>query len=148
MKFTLRIAAILLACAIFGANDARAMAILDFARMNLEDQATYITSLVEGSAKMLRTSGHTDQAQKLVDLFKNSTKQGGIHQLAINLKNLQLQNTRNGDNPNNRIPDADVEAAMALTLRDNGITVPAGFLLTINRNFQPQFPPRAHADLP
>jgi len=118
------------------------MAILDFVRMNDDDDATYVTSLVEGSAKMLRAQGHANQAEKVVALFKNSSKNGGVNQLALNLKMLAGQNNRNAINPNNRAPVYGVEDAMALTLKDNGIIVPASYLLTINKDFQPSGPPR------
>ena len=142
----LRLIALFALTYILGLGGARAMAILDFARMNLDDQATYVTSMVEGSAKMLRAQGHPDQAQQLVDLFKNSTRQGGVNQLAINLKTMAQANNVHATNPNNRIPDFEVEDAMALTLRDNNITVPATFLKTITRDFHPMFPPRPHTD--
>jgi hypothetical protein len=129
---------------VLSCGSAKAMDILAFGRMNLDDQATYVTNMVEGSAKYLRANGHPDQAQKAIDLFKNSTPQGGVNQLAINLKNFQSENTRNQQNPNNRVPPYDVEAAMAETLRDNGINVPASYLKTITRGFQPFFPLRTH----
>ena len=144
MKYLVRFAATLLALLLLSGIEVQAMSILDFSRLALDDQATYVSAMVEGSAKMLRDNGHPDQAQKAIDLFKNSTKQGGVNQLAMNLKELQLQNIRNADNPNNRAPVYDVEAAMEHTLRDNGIVVPASYLKTINRNFQPVFPMRAH----
>jgi hypothetical protein len=146
MNLHARIAAALLALTLLSTGHAPAMSILRFARMNLDDQATYITALVEGAAHQLRAAGHPDQAQKAIDLFKDPSKQGGLNQLAMNLKNLQIQNIHNGDNPNNRIPDADVEAAMELTLRDNGITLPAGSLKNVNHDFHPMFPPRSHND--
>jgi hypothetical protein len=144
MKLTTRLVTVVLA--LVCANNARAMAILDFARMNLDDQATYVSSLVEGSAKMLRAQGHPDQAQKAIDLFKNSTRQGGVNQLAMNLKTMAQTNNLHATNPNNRIPDFEVEDAMQLTLRDNGIIVPASYLKAITRDFHPMFPPRPHTD--
>jgi hypothetical protein len=130
------------------ASDARAMAILEFARMNLDDQATYVAALVEGSAKMLRADGHPDQAQKVIDLFKNSTKQGGVNQLAMKLKELHAENDHNAINPNNRAHVYDVEDAMAATLHENGIEVPVKYLETINRNFAPAYPFRSHTGGP
>jgi hypothetical protein len=125
-------------------GQAQAMAILDFVKLNDDDEATYVTSLVEGASKMLKAQGQTNQAQKAVALFKNSTKQGGVNQFALNLKTLNGLNNRNAINPNNRAHVYDVEDAMELTLKDYGIIVPTSYLLTINRNFQPSGPPRSH----
>jgi hypothetical protein len=125
---------------ILASGRATAMDILFFSRMNLDDQATYVTALIEGSAKMLRAQGHPDQAQRVVDLFKDKGPDGGVHQLAFNLKHLQEQNVQNGDNPNSRAPVYDVEAAMHLTLQHAGISVPLPYLETINRHFTPFYP--------
>jgi hypothetical protein len=148
MGTNLRLPAGLVLAYVLGLGSVEAMPILDFARMNLDDQATFVTSMVEGSAKTLRSTGHADQAQKLVELFKNSTRQGGVNQLAMNLKTMAQANNLHATNPNNRIPDFEVEDAMQLTLRDNGIIVSAASLETITRDFHPMFPPRPHVDGP
>ena len=122
---------------------AQALPILKFVRLNNDDEATYVTSLVEGSAKMLKAHGQADQAQKAIALFKDSSKNGGVNQFALNLKMLNGMNTRNAINPNNRAPVYEVEDAMERTLKDNGIIVPVSYLLTINKDFQPSGPPRS-----
>jgi hypothetical protein len=118
----------------------RAMDILLFARMNLDDQADYVTSMIEGAVHLLRAQGHPEQAERVVALFKDKSPNGGVHQLAQNLKDLQEANTRNGDNPNNHLPVYDVESAMELTLRHAGVEVPAKYLESLNRHFQPFYP--------
>ena len=143
MKSKICLAAGLLLLSALGSGCARAMSFHDFIRMNDDDDATYVTALVEGAAKRLRTNGQPDQARKLVALFKDSSKQGGVNQLAMNMKALNALNNRNAINPNNRAHVYEVEDAMELTLKDNGILVPASYLLTINQNFQPAGPPRA-----
>jgi len=142
MKSQVRLAAALLLLSTLGSGSARAMSFHDFIRMNDDDDATYVTALVEGAAKMLRTNGQPDQARKLVALFKDSGKQGGVNQLAMNMKIMNGLNNRNAINPNNRAHVYEVEDAMELTLKDNGITVPAAYLLAINQNFQPAGPAR------
>jgi hypothetical protein len=122
---------------------ARAMPIEDFAAMNDDDDATYVTAMVEGTAKMLKTHGQADLAQKTINLFRDSSKKGGLNQLIMNLKTLSTQNTRNQDNPNNRSPVYDVEDAMALTLKNNGVDVTADFLRTINEDFRASGLPRS-----
>ena len=143
MNLKARFASVLLAVIFLGAGHAPAMDFLFFARMALDDQTDYVTSLVMGSAKMLRTTGHADQAQKAIALFKNPTNSGGIHQLAQVIKGQAQQNIRNADNPNLRVQPFDVESAMQMTLRNNGVDVPLKFLETINKNFAPQLPLRA-----
>jgi hypothetical protein len=140
-----RFAAVLLAVIFFGAGHAPAMDILFFARMQLDDQADYVTNLVTGSAKLLRQTGHPDQAQKAIALFKDPSKHGGVSQLAANIKAMQSTNTLNTTLAAPRGPTYDVEAAMQLTLRNNGIEIPLKSLRTINRSFAPQLPLRSHA---
>ena len=145
MHFKARFASVLLAMILIGAGHAPAMDILFFARMALDDQATYITNLVTGSAKILRQTGHADQAAKTIALFKDASTHGGIHQLAANIKAMQSKNTLNTTLAAPRGPTYDVEAAMQLTLRNNGIDLPLKSLETINRSFAPSLPLRPHA---
>jgi hypothetical protein len=147
MHLKARLATVVLALAAswLGAGHSRAMDFFFFSRLALDDQATYVTSLVEESAKMLRKTGHPDEAQKAIALFKDPTNHGGVHELATNMKELALQNTRNADNPNSRAPVYDVEMAMQLTLKDNGVDVPLKFLESVNKNFAPTLPLRSHA---
>ena len=145
MHLKARFAAVLLAVIFLGAGHAPAMDILFFARMALDDQANYVTNLVTGSAKILRQTGHPDQAQKAIALFKDPSNHGGIHQLATNIKEMQSKNTLNTTLAAPRGPTYDVEAAMQLTLRNNGIEMPLKSLETINSRFAPQLPLRSHS---
>src|SRR5271170_4466025 len=143
MKSKICLAAGLLLLSALGSGCARALSFHDFIRMNDDDDATYVTAMVEGVAKMLRANGQTDQARKLIAFFKDSSKQGGVNQLAMNMKAMNGLNNRNAINPNNRAHVYEVEDAMALTLKENGIIVPAGYLLAINHDFRPAGPPRS-----
>ena len=113
------------------------MTIDNFARLTMDDEATYVALMVERSAKMLRTQGKADLADKTVALFKDPGKSGGGNQFAMNLKAAHNRNNMKATNPNNRTPDLQVEDAMAATLKDNGIPVPVSFLLSLQREFQP-----------
>jgi hypothetical protein len=143
MKSKICLAVGLLLLIALGSGCARAMSFHDFIRMNDDDDATYVTALVEGTAKMLRANGQPDQASKLIAFFKDSSKQGGVNQLAMNMKAMNGLNNRNAINPNNRAHVYEVEDAMALTLKDNGIIVPVSTLFAINQNFRPAGPPRS-----
>jgi hypothetical protein len=128
--------------ALFFSGAASAMPIQDFAKMNDDDDATYVTALVEGSAKWLKTQGHPEQAQKAIDFFRDSSKSGGLNQLVVTMKLMNGQNNRNAINPNNRAHVLDVEDAMRSTLSDKGINVPLKVLQAINKNFSPSGLPR------
>jgi hypothetical protein len=121
---------------------ARAMSIHDFGRMNNDDEATFVTLLVQGSAEMLKGKGHPDQAAKVIAFFKTPGKGGGVYSLADEVKTVDAMNKHNSINPNNRVPEYQIEDAMELMLKDQGIIVPAKYLLTITKDFQAAGPPR------
>jgi hypothetical protein len=132
--------ALLATVLLLAATPGRAMDILLFSRLNIDDQAEYVSELVVGAAKMLRAQGHPDQAQRAIALFKDPSPNGGVHQMAENLKELQEKNLRIQDNPNSHQPPYDVESAMVITLKHAGIDVPQNYLETINRHFTPFYP--------
>ena len=137
------VAALVVVC-FLAPESVRAMTIQDFTRMDLDDEATYTTLLVEGTAKMLKANGHPDQAQQTINLFKDTSKNGGVNQLAMNLKDLNARNNHNAINPNNRVPNFIFEDAFARTLSGAGIEVPVASLLAIGNGFTPAGPPRSH----
>jgi len=128
----------------FLTDNAGAMTIDEFGRLNNDDEAGYVAFLVEASAKMLKSNGQPDQAGKIISFFHDSSKNGGVYQLASNLKMINGLNKRNAINPNNRAPTYQVEDAMASTLKDIGISIPATYLLTAGKDFRPSGPPRQH----
>jgi hypothetical protein len=141
LKTTLVAASILILP--FTAGSANAMTIDDFAAMNNDDDATYVALLVEAAAHMFKANGQPDQAAKAIAYFKDSSSNGGVHQLATYLKMKNAQNKRNAINPNNRAPVYQVEDAMELAFKDAGLIVPAKFLLDSGKDFHPSGPPRA-----
>jgi len=116
------------------------MAIYAFAKMKLDDQASYVANMVEGAAKILKEQGHPDQAQKALDLFNDASKTGGLAQFVATLKEDASQNTKNAINPNNRKAVLQVEDAMEHTLKENGVLIPAKTLMAINEHFTPAAP--------
>jgi hypothetical protein len=137
-------AAVILTLSLLLSGTARAMQMHDFAKMNDDDEATYVALLVDGAAKTLRAHGHPDQAQKAIDLFKDTSKNSGTNQFAMKVKELNAKNNRNAINPNNRAPVYQIEDAMSQTLKDNEIIISTSELLAINHDFQPVGPPRSH----
>ena len=128
----------------FLGGGAQAMTIEDFGRMNTDDEATYVTLLIEAAAKMYRTQGQPDQASQVIAYFKVPGKFGGVQEFAANLKTTYGLNKRNATNPNNRVQVYQVEDAMAATLRDKGFVVPVKYLLESGKGFRPAGPPRQH----
>ena len=136
LRVCLAISLVSLLCSVH----APAMSIYLFVKMKSPDQATYIDNMVEGAAKILKDQGHPDQAKKLMDLFYDSSKQGGVNQFVTNLKAVDAENRKNAINPNNRKDVLQVEDAMSRTLKDNGIIILAKQLLPINQTFMPAPP--------
>jgi hypothetical protein len=129
--------AVSLAAVFAFSGSSRAMTLDNFARLNVDDEATYVTMMVESSAKLLRQQGKPDEATKTLALFHDASKNGGVSQLAMNLKAAHNRNIMNQINPNNRAAEIMVEDAMARTLKDNGIIVPVSFLLGVQKDFHP-----------
>jgi hypothetical protein len=145
MKLKARLMVALISLALVPATGAKAMSIEDFGRMNNDDEATYVALLIEASAHMLRAHGQPDQASKTIAYFKVPGRQGGVQQFAAHLQAINSLNNRNAINPNNRAPVYQVEDAMESTLKDEGIFVPAKYLLESIKDFRPTGPPRQHA---
>jgi hypothetical protein len=127
---------------------ATAMSLIDFGRMNNDDDASYVTLLVEGAAKILKARSRPDLANKAIALFHDPGPNGGVHQFALNLRQLNTVNNRNATNPNNRAPVYGVEDAMAQTLKDAGLNITAADLLAIGQDFRPVGPPRSQITIP
>jgi len=142
MNLRANLAVVLISVAFCFTSTAKAISIHDFGKMNLDDESTYIALLVSGAAEMLKAHGQPDQASKAIAFFKDTSKDGGVQQLASHIKMVDALNKRNAINPNNRAPVYQIEDAMEQTLKDEGIIVPVSYLLTINQNFKPSGPPR------
>ena len=139
-KTCLALALILLAPALN--PHARAMTIHDFGKMNDDDEATFVTLLVEDAAKMFKDQGQPDQAHKVVAFFKVPGKFGGVFKLADQIKADYAVNVKNATNPNNRVPELLVEDAMSTMLKSEGFPVPATYLRSASKDFRPIGPPR------
>jgi hypothetical protein len=123
---------------------AKAMSIDVFGYLNNDDEATFVTLLVQGAADMLKAKGQADQAARVIALFNDSGPHGGVAQLALNLKMMHAVNVRSGITARSGAPVYQVEDAMAKTLMDAGITVSSKYLLSIGADFAPLGPPRSH----
>ena len=131
------LASTVLSAALLFTSAANAMQIPQFDKMDHNDRSKYVTLLVEGAAKGLTDHGQTDQARKLINLFKDSSDKGGGYQFA---KNLQIARDLN-KRADPKQPPYEVENALEVTLKDNGIIVPVSFLLTLAKDFKPSSSP-------
>jgi hypothetical protein len=127
---------------------ARGMSIHDFGRMNDDDEASYVTLLVEGSAHYYKVQGQPQQARQIIAFFKIPGKDGGVYKFADRLRETNAYNHAKAINPNNRAPELQVEDAMSRTLQDQGYLVPTAYLLTVGKDFSPDGLPRAQAPSP
>lgn len=133
------LSAILLSVSMLFASLAPAMQIQQFDKMSDRDQGDYIAQLVIGAQKLLKDQGQADLAEKVRSLF--TTKDQG-DQISIGMAEFELNLARARVADAKRIkndPTArrlEVEDAMIVTLRKNGIELPPSFL-TVASNFKP-----------
>ncbi len=118
-----------------------AMQISQYDKMDKHDRAQYVTLLIKGAHDHLSSAGQTAQAERLLYLFENSSAKFGWPQFEKNLQMARVLNAKYAADPNNKKVPYEVEQALALTLKTNGILVPVSFLLTINKDFKPSYPP-------
>jgi hypothetical protein len=135
------LASTILSAALLFAGAANAMQIPQFDKLSRDDRATYVTLLAKGSGYALYDHGDRAGGDKLVQLFNDNSKNNGEHQFWKYLEEVRTMNKNNAADPNNKQPPYEVEHAFALMLKNNGITVPVSFLLTINKDFKPSSPP-------
>jgi hypothetical protein len=118
-----------------------AMQISQYDDMDKHDRTRYVTLLIKGAHDHLSANGQSAQAEKVLYLFENSSAKFGWPQFERNLHMARVLNAKYAADPNNKKAPYQVEQALALTLQNNGILVPVSFLLTINKNFKPSYPP-------
>ena len=121
------------------------MTIHDFGKMNSDDEASFVTLLVETSRDYVKAHGHPEQGPKIIALFKTAGHDGGVYKFADRLQQVDAQNKRSAINPNNREAVLQVEDAMELMLKDEGFLVPAKYLIATGKSFQPSGIPRPHS---
>jgi hypothetical protein len=122
----------------------QAMEIRQFDKMAMPDQSDYVGLLVQGAEKVLKDEGRADLAAQVDNLF-TTTDPGDAHTIGMVEfeRNLALARAADADrvlkDPNAR--RLEVEDAMAVTLKKNGIVLPQSFF-TVNSNFHPKLPPK------
>jgi hypothetical protein len=122
----------------------QAMEIRQFDKMDLQDQGRYVGQLVGGAERTLTEAGHADQAAQVEKLFTTKDPgdkdSHGIIEFEMNLALAREADARRViDNPS--APRLEVEHAMIVTLKKNGIVLPRSFMHA-NDDFRPQLRPR------
>ena len=147
-KFRTLLSATFLSTAILFVSAAQAMTIPQFDRMAAQDRQNYMKFLVESAQKVLTNQGHNNSAAKVYRLFHEIPP--GAHlslgeaEFEGNLDNARIRDAQKAiQNPD--APRVQVESALALTLKKNGVDVTPEFLkdfVQVAGTFQPKLPPR------
>jgi hypothetical protein len=144
-RFGTFLAARFLPAAVLFTSAAQAMEIRQFDKMADADQDDYIGDLIVGADKVLRDEGKADLADLVDKLFTEKHNPGdqismGRAEFERNLARARLADARNiQKDPNAQ--RLEVEDAMAVTLKKNGILLPPSFY-TVASDFHPKFPPK------
>ena len=143
-KLPKKCAALLMSASLLLASAAPAMEIEKFDKMAAKDQSEYIVVLIEGAQQVLIKEGKKEFAAKIHALF-TTTLPGddapvGIIEFERNLARARLADIRNLEK-DPHAPRLEVEDAMAVTLKKNGIELPVGFY-TVASGFRPHYPPK------
>src|SRR5581483_3338115 len=138
------LSAMILSVAMLLSSAAQAMEIRQFDKMAIPDQGDYVGLLIAGAERVLNDGGRADLAAKVVQLF-TTTMPGDVHtvgnvEFQMNLARARLADAKNvAKDPNTR--RIEVEDAMAVTLKKNGIDLPQSFF-TVGATFRPKLPPQ------
>ena len=134
----------IISTALFLSGAAQAMEIEKFTKMAGPDQSDYIVVLIQGAQKVLIQTGRKDLADKVHKLFTTTIPGDdapiGSVEFESNLARARAADLRNLlKDP--RAPRLEVEDAMAVTLKKNGIPLPTTFY-TVANDFRPKLPPK------
>lgn len=146
--FKKNMAATFLSAAVLFTSAAQAMQIQQFDKMAGQDQDEFIAELVQGAEKVLTDEGKPDLAAQVSYLFTtnapNSNISIGMSQFMVTLALARVADVKRVEkDPNAR--RLEVEDAMIVTMRKNGIELPPSFL-TVASNFKPKLPPQDAKD--
>jgi hypothetical protein len=129
--------------AILSTSVAQAMEIEKFDRLAFQDQGDYIELLVDGAQKVLIDEGKRDLAAKVGELFTETLPGDkmplGLVEFERNLALARVADAKRVEKDHNA-PRLEVEHAMIVTLKKNGIILPKSFM-SVGNNFKPKHPP-------
>lgn len=134
-------ATILFVAALF-ASAAQPMPIEQFDKLAIPDQGDYVALLLQGAQKILVDAGKHDDLAKLNKLFSD-VRPGdqvsiGILEFETNLANVRVLDAERYAKDHG-VMRLEVEQAMALTIRRNGIVLTPAFMHVAD-GFRPKLP--------
>lgn len=112
-----------------------------FDKMDPRDRGDFGSLLIKVAYNDLTARGETEQAEKLLSFFEDESDNEGFKQFDKNLELVREVNKKNADDPNNKTPPYEVEHAMALTLKHDGIQASVPTLLAGGKDFKAGGPP-------
>ncbi len=148
MRSFIILAAMFLSATLLAASAAQAMEIRQFDKMANNDQAEYVSELIQGAEKVLTDEGRSDQAEQGATLFRTNAPDGnisiGMSQFILDLAKARLADAQRAlkDPGAHRL---EVEDAMLVSLKKNNIPMLQEFIRdfrAINNNFRPKYPPQ------
>jgi hypothetical protein len=138
----IHLAGLCVSVAVLSASVAQAMQIQQFDKMTAQDQADYITALVDGAQKVLIDEGRSDLGAQVHKLFTDvpagDTITLGMEGFETNLAQGRLYDAERYAKDHN-VRRLNVEDAMIVTLKKNGIVLPLAFVHVAD-GFHPKFP--------
>lgn len=114
------------------------MQIPQFDKMTHEQQGAFAVFLIESAANILAAQGDTAGAARVRDVFESHPGQPekpALNQFFRNLNGIRKLNQQYAKNTN--FKPFEVEYALALTLKQNGIIVPVSKLLLASQSYKP-----------
>ena len=142
-RFKKFLAATFLSAAMLLTSAAQAMQIQQFDKMAGQDQGDYIGDLIVGAENVLTGEGRPDLAAQVKQLFTTKNPGDvdtiGMAEFELNLALARVADAkRAAQDPNAK--RLEVEDAMAVTLKKNGIVLPQNFF-SVNKDFKPKHAP-------
>ena len=135
-------AATVITVAAMYASAPQAMPIEQFDKLAITDQGDYVALLLQGAQKILVDAGKGDQAVKLNRLFSEvppgNQMSIGMLEFEANLANVRVLDAERYAKDHS-VMRLEVEQAMALTIRRNGIVLTPAFMHVAD-NFRPKLP--------
>ena len=116
---------------------ARAITTGEFDKLDCNYRGQYLSALVYGSMTGLQEHGDASGSTKLGHLYADQTSAGFFAQFEYRLMYIKELNKENAAHPDNKEPVYQVEHAFARAAKDNDISIPVDFLMTLGAKFKP-----------
>jgi hypothetical protein len=132
------LAGVVLSASFLFSSAAKAMPIPQFDKMTHHQQGAYSVFLFESAANILAAQGDKAGAARVRELFENDPGQPAkpaVVQYVENTNGVRQLNQQHANDPN--FKPFEVEHALALTLKQNGIIVPVSKLLQVSQTYKP-----------